>query len=558
MRSPATPRALADSVHSASLARDPFVATMLGVPGHDAEVPDVRRAADERFRSVLQEHREAAREIDPATLAAADRTTLVCVLSFTERGLASLDAALVEHALSPLLEGPSRLFGTASRTRLTSPQAAADYLERTRRYPDYLQGCIERLRAGSAEGRPPVASGAQNVLAQLDGYLAISGDDPLSSVAPPAGWDGAAAWQEELASVVRDHVRPQIARYRDVVADELLPRARPDEAAGLVHLPRGAEDYAALVRVHTTLDVTPEQVHQTGVEAVAALREQMTELASGLGLTSYEQVLEAFRASATTVGAEEGMAEARAAVARAEAVVGQWFAPPLPPPCLVEPMSEHLAKAGMPPHYTPPSLDGSRQGTYWYNATVVGIGGGWERESTAFHEAVPGHHLHLSRTLALPDLPTLQTQSFVTAHAEGWGLYAEVLADEMGLFSSAEQRLGMLGMQMFRAARLVVDTGLHALGWSRDQALTYFRATVPLADSDLVAEVNRYIALPGQALAYLTGQREILRLREEARKQLGERFDIRGFHSAVLDAGAVPLPALATAVQAWMEEVERG
>ena len=551
----ATPRELADAVHAASLARDPFVATQLGVPGHDTEVPDVRRRADDAFRAVLEQNAEAARQIDPAPLSAADRTTLVCVRSFTERGLASLDAALVEHALSPLLEGPSRLFGTASRTRLQTPQQAADYLVRTRRFPDYLEGCLERLREGVAGGRPPVASGAHNVLAQLDGYLSGDGADPLSAVEPPAGWDGARAWREELSAIVSDEVRPVIARYREVVATELLPVARPDEKAGLVHLPRGVEDYAGLVRVHTTLDVRPEQVHQTGRDAVAELREQMTALAAGLGLSSYGEVLEAFRRSAESVSAEEGMAEARAAVARAEAVVDQWFEPPIPPPCLVEPMSEHLARAGMPPHYTPPSLDGSRQGTYWYNATLVGIGGGWERESTAFHEAVPGHHLHLSRTLALPDLPTLQTQSFVTAHAEGWGLYAEVLADEMGLFSDPEQRLGMLGMQMFRAARLVVDTGLHALGWTRDEALTFFRETVPLAESDLVAEVNRYIALPGQALAYLTGQREILRLRADARARLGERFDIRGFHSAVLDAGAVPLPALATAVEAWIERV---
>ena len=209
----------------------------------------------------------------------------------------------------------------------------------------------------------------------------------------------------------------------------------------------------------------------------------------------------------------------------------------------------------VPPHYSPPSEDGSRVGTYWFNELHPAVGAGWSLETTAFHEGVPGHHLQLARMLHLPAVPKLQTQGFVTAHAEGWGLYAEVLADEMGLYTSDEQRLGTLAAQLFRAGRLVVDTGIHALGWSRDTAVERLTETADFPRMFVESEVDRYIGVPGQALAYQTGLQEILRLRTEAQASLGERFDIKGFHGAVLDSGALPLPALGTAVRAWSSSV---
>ena len=546
-------RALADDLHERVVARDPFGATMLGVPGYDALVPDVRRAADEAHRSAVTALLEQAAAVDPAGLSPADRITLSCVRSATERELADVAAATVEHSLSPLSHGPAQVTMTASRTRLADPAAAADYLERTRGYADYLDGCAERLREGAARGRTPVASSLAVVRTQVEQQLSADGPDALRSVAPPAGWAGADAWRADLDTAVADHVLPALARYRDLLVDELLPVARPDERPGLVHLTGGEEDYAALVCVHTTLPLTAAQVHETGREVVAEITARMRELGAGLGLGSFEEVLSAARAAAGSVDAETAMARAREAVRRADQVVPEWFSPPLPPPCLVEAMDATVAAAGMPPHYTLPSLDGSRQGTYWYNAVVPGAGSGWDLEATAFHEAVPGHHLQLSRMLGLADLPGLQTQSLVTAHAEGWGLYAEVLAGEMGLYSGDEQRLGALGVQLFRAARLVVDTGLHALGWSRAAATEWFAATVPLPEPFLASEINRYIGIPGQALAYMTGLRELLRLRGEASAALGDRFDVRGFHSAVLDSGALPLPAVGTAVATWVD-----
>jgi len=206
--------------------------------------------------------------------------------------------------------------------------------------------------------------------------------------------------------------------------------------------------------------------------------------------------------------------------------------------------------------YFPPSRDAGRPGAYLFNALRPSAGVGWDLEATAYHEAVPGHHLQLSRAQLQTELPALQRDLVVTAAVEGWGLYAEHLAGEMGLYSSDFALLGALAARMMRAARLVVDTGMHAFGWSYERALTYLIEHVGMPEAFLAAETNRYIGLPGQALSYYVGYQELLRLRAEAERRAaaaGETFEIRGFHGAVLDAGSVPLPALGTAVATWLD-----
>jgi uncharacterized protein (DUF885 family) len=225
---------------------------------------------------------------------------------------------------------------------------------------------------------------------------------------------------------------------------------------------------------------------------------------------------------------------------------------PLPDACVVTPMPPTVAEAGMAPHYTPPRTDGSRPGTYWFNTVRATAGTGWDLEATAFHETVPGHHSQLARVQLLPELPLLQQLPFTT-HAEGWGLYAERLAGEYGLYSSTEAEIGAVYVEMFRAARLVVDTGLHAFGWSRQRATDWFMEHVALAEGFLHNEIDRYIAWPGQALAYMVGQREILRLRDEARATTGARFSIPAFNAVVLDSGSLPMPVLADVVRRWSE-----
>jgi uncharacterized protein (DUF885 family) len=224
---------------------------------------------------------------------------------------------------------------------------------------------------------------------------------------------------------------------------------------------------------------------------------------------------------------------------------------PLPDPCAVTPMPDTVADSGMAPHYTRPRADGSRPGTYWFNTRRLGAGAGWDLEAVAFHETVPGHHSQLARQQRLANLPLLQQLS-ITVHSEGWGLYSERLAGELGLYSSVEAEIGSVYVEMHRAARLVVDTGMHALGWSRQQARDFLLEHVALSADFLTAEIDRYIAWPGQALAYMVGQREILRLREHARSSLNGAFNLPAFNGALLDHGNVPMPVLANIVDDWI------
>ena len=239
---------------------------------------------------------------------------------------------------------------------------------------------------------------------------------------------------------------------------------------------------------------------------------------------------------------------------RAEARAGEFFPAPLPAPCEVTPMPEVVAVSGAAPHYTPPRLDGGRPGTFWFNTERPTPGTGWDLEVVAFHEAVPGHHLQLSRLQLLTDLPALQRQRSFTVFSEGWGLYAEQLAEEAGLYTDDRALLGSVSSSLMRAARLVVDTGIHAFGWSREQALEFIAGHVPMPREVLAAEIDRYVVMPGQALAYLTGKLEILRIREEAQRRLGPAFSLPAFHAAVLDHGSLPMPALARSITGWLDE----
>ena len=281
------------------------------------------------------------------------------------------------------------------------------------------------------------------------------------------------------------------------------------------------------------------------------------QLGATIGLSDLAAIHEALRASARQTRPQDAIELAVRAIRRAEAQAAEVFPAPLPPPCMVTPMPSVVAASGMAPHYTPPRLDGGRPGTFWFNTETPTAGTGWDLEGVAFHEAVPGHHLQLSRVQMLTDLPDLQRLHHITVFGEGWGLYAEQLAGEMGLYSDTRSELGAITASLMRAARLVVDTGLHAFGWSRARAVEFFVAHVPMPPEFLAAEIDRYIAWPGQALAYLTGKAEILRLRADAELRLGSAFSLPAFHAAILDSGSLPMPVLRRNIDSWVSDEQR-
>jgi uncharacterized protein (DUF885 family) len=398
--------------------------------------------------------------------------------------------------------------------------------------------------------RLPVAPLVDAALAWTGDILSRPAPDALVAPEPPEGWDGATAWRQERDAAAAEVVAPALARWAEQLR-AVLPDARPPEKAGLAYLPGGDEDYARCIRAHTTLEPTPDELHHSGLAEIERLEDRALRLGAEIGLGDLGAVHEALRRSAGERSPEEAVVAAREAVRRAEAAAGEAFPSPLPPPCAVEPMPAVVGAAGTAPHYTPPRLDGGRPGTYWFNTQVPTAGAGWDLESVAFHEAVPGHHLQLSRLQLLSDLPDLQRHRHIAVFSEGWGLYAEGLAEEMGLYRDERALLGAVTNALMRAARLVVDTGLHAFGWGRAEAVDFFAEHVPLPAEFLAAEVDRYIMWPGQALAYLTGKLQIAEARQEARRRLGDRFALPAFHAATLDHGSLPMAVYRRHVARW-------
>ena len=546
-------RNLADRFHERWLHANPFAATMYGIPGYDDLLPDDSAAGQQAWRAEAERFLGEAGEIGRAQLTPADAVTLDCTTQAAAQEVAGVDLAADEHTVTAMqYSGPAMFLAVAARTVLVDEAAAENYLTRVRGSGAWLDQISGRLRDGARSGRLPVGPLAEQAITWVETILATPESSPVLAPKPPQDWDRAAAWEEERRSAVADVVQPALARWADTVR-EVLPQARSSEHAGLKWLPDGEADYARAIRVYTTLPLSAEELHQTGLDHVAALEARAVELGKGLGLSGRDEVLAAIRDSAGKIAPQEAVGRAIAAVRRAEERAPEFFPAPLPPPCDVTPMPDVVALAGAAPHYTPPRLDGGRPGTFWFNTLRPTAGTGWDIDVVAFHEAVPGHHLQLSRLQLLTDLPALQRQRSLPVFSEGWGLYAEQLAEETGLYTDERGLLGAISTALMRAVRLVVDTGLHAFGWSRERAVQYAVDHVPLPPEFMAAEIDRYIVMPGQALCYLTGKLEIERLRDEARLRLGPAFSLPGFHAAVLDHGSLPMPTLARSIANWLD-----
>jgi uncharacterized protein (DUF885 family) len=550
---------LADELTGLLFRTDPFWASAQGMREYAGQVPDVSPQAQQAWRDQVVGIAVRCDQLEQDASDSQGQLLLAAVRDQAVRELAAADSRVEEFSVTTFpLTGPSAMLLMASRTLIDDSDSAAAHLSRCRRLPDYVDQCTARLRAAARDGLLPVAPLVSDAIRQLRDHLAHPERDPMLSHRPPEGWAGAAAWQDEVQRAVRDGIGPAIGRHIDALT-ELLPVCRPPERAGLLHMPGGVAAYACSVRNGTTLPLDPDEIHRIGLAALAEIEERIAELgaralgARALGSSGIEDITARLRdeVSRSALDGSDAMATAAQAVARAQQRVTEMFHPPLPPQCMVEPMPTHMAAFGAPPYYSPPARDGSRPGAYLFNSVQPGQAGSWALEATAFHEAVPGHHVQFSRLQLMPDLPLLLTAFYVVPHGEGWGLYAERLADELGLYSDDMQRLGMLACAAWRAVRLVVDSGLHARGWSRDQAFRFAFAHSPMPEGFIRAEIDRYIALPGQALGYHIGQQEILRLRDNAQARLGAAYDIRDFHSAVLDHGSLPLTLLRKVVDDW-------
>jgi uncharacterized protein (DUF885 family) len=552
--------ALADDLVQLLFEADPLFASLSGVHDHDAELADLTEAGQQALAGRLRQVAAAAQAVDPAGLAAADRLTREVVGTVAADQADVLAAGGVEWQVTDLWVAPAaRVLADLPLCTVPEPEHAAAYLRRLAALDGYLAAAADRHEAGVAADRAPVARLVRAAIEQLDGYLAAPAADPLAEVAPPAGWAGADGFRHEVAAVLEGSVRPAFRRYRGRLAG-IEPAGRGDDRAGLCWLPGGEDAYRTLVRAHTTAPRGPDELHHTGLELLARLAEEYAEIGSRVfGSTDPAEVMRRMRddPALRCTSAEQMLADARAAVARAEEAAPRWFGRVPAQQCVVAAVPAADEARAVFAYYIQPALDGSRPGTYWQYTRDPAGQHQHVLEFTAFHEAVPGHHLQLALTQGRPDLPLLRRVFEFDGHGEGWALYCERLADEMGLYTGDIARLGMLSGDSLRASRLVVDTGLHALGWSRAQAVDFLRANTPLAPADVEVEIDRYLAGPGQALAYMVGRLEIQRLRADAERRLGAAFDIRAFHDVVLGAGALPLSTLDTHVGEWLADAAR-
>jgi uncharacterized protein (DUF885 family) len=552
--------ALAAEYWDAHLRAHPLQATEIGDRRFDDKLPDNTPAARERELAALAALRARVDAVPAASLSSGDRVTRALLLGEIDGELAFGSCALDDWAVDAR-DGTQVVF-----MRLPELQPVRTVAEgwrlagRLEKMGAYIDQETANLRRGLAAGKVATADEIRRVLGQLDDLLAKPDDKwPLRApaAAAHANWPAPErlAFTRAVDAAIAAAIRPAFERLRAALRSEILPRARDEAHAGILNVPGGAACYAKLVKVHTSLDLPATELHRIGLEELARIHAEMARVGkAAFGSGSLPDLRRRLRGNPTAFFRARGDIEAaaRKALARAQAAQPRFLGRLPRTPCVVKRIDAFEEKDAPIAYYRPAAVDGTRPAVYYVNTYKPETRARYEVEALAFHESVPGHHIQIAIAQELTGLPEFRKHAGVTAFVEGWGLYAEGLADELGLYKGARERLGRLNFDAWRASRLVVDTGIHAMGWSRSQAIAFFEDNAILARDNIVNEVDRYIAWPGQALAYKVGEREIRRLRADAEKRLGPKFDVKAFHDLLLGGGAVSLPVLRTRIEEWL------
>ena len=554
--------ALFEQHWEAQMRAHPEWATHLGDHRFGDRLGDASPAASAAEFGRQREALAAARQLPPESLSATDRVSLEVFIHGLEDELATEPFKGYRSMSLGAIAGFQTDFAELLTASPVARRAEVEQmLARMAAYPLRVDQEIAKLREGQALGWVPPKDVLDRVLALIDAQLAPPLEQspyflPFTRLGLGIAAADQNALRERARRAVAEHVLPAMRRLRAFVADEYRPAA--PAAGALSRYPDGDKVYAILVRANTTTtDLSAAQLHAIGERELARLRAGMEAVQREVGFVgSFDEFVAHLNTDPKYFHASpEAQLDGYRAIAKR-------IDPELPRLFAVLPRAPYGVRA-MPAHMSPdraesydlPALDGSTPG--WFNANTAGFRTRpiWSMETLVAHETVPGHHLQVARAVELGELPTFRRGSGYTVYSEGWALYAETLGFELGLYKDPTSRFGHLQAQALRAARLVVDTGLHAFGWSRQRAIDYLHERTGKDLPFVTSEIDRYTSWPGQALAYMTGQLKIIELRERARAQLGERFDIRRFHMAVLDQGSVPLPVLERAVDAWIASV---
>jgi uncharacterized protein (DUF885 family) len=543
---------LADRFWEGILERDPTWATLLGDERYNDRWPDLGaagRAADEAaYRSALAEAAAIPSEgLDPEQVITRDLVTLI-----SENQLAALEQKQYQLALDHM-SGPQVWPAEMAQYQAAeSPEGLDKLLARYAGYPALIEQYIETLSEGVSDGRTAATVPVRRALEQIDRLLAMApADNPATAMARVVDDS-----RPRVAESVEQHVYTGLRRLRDYLAQDYEPHAR--EEPGLSATPGGEDAYRLAIRTQTSVDTNAEEVHAFGLADLDSIEAEMDEIAHRLGHPDRHALRTALLEDTSnhTSDPEALVRLAQDQTDRAYAAAPNYFGRIPSANCIVKPVEPYREAESPPAFYMPPTIDGSRQGQYYINTYQPEDRQLHRIAAITFHEATPGHHFQIGIEMELKGLPpfrTLGARMAGGAYVEGWGLYTERLADEMGLYADDRERMGMLEAQAFRAARLVVDSGLHAMGWSRQQAVDFMhqRGSLPMVDAEI--EVDRYTVWPAQALCYKIGQREIERARADVSSQMGSRFDLRAFHDEVLGHGSLPLATLRREILGWVE-----
>ncbi len=448
--------------------------------------------------------------------------------------------------------------GLAEVLPFASVKDYQDWLKRMAAVPTLVDQAIALMREGAKSGNVPPKVLMQRVPAQIAAQIV---SDPTKSpfYRPFLNFSDAIpaserpALQAQAQQVVRDRLVPAYRKLASFVNDEYMAKTRDSIAAA--DLPNGKAYYDFLARYYTTTDLSAAQIHAIGLKEVARIRGEMEKVKAQTGFKG--SMADFFTYLRTDPKFFEKTPEAllthyRALAKRIDPELVKAFKIIPRQPYGVRPIPDNIAPDTTTAYYQQGASDGSRPGYYYVNLYKPEVRPTWEMMPLSLHESVPGHHFQFARGLELPDAPMFRKTAYFVAYGEGWGLYAEQLGYPMGLYDDPYDRFGQLTYEMWRAVRLVVDTGMHSMGWSREKAIAYFKDNAAKTDQDIVNEVDRYIGTPGQALAYKIGQMKISELRDRARKALGPKFDLREYDDAVLETGSVPLDALERHIDAWI------
>jgi uncharacterized protein (DUF885 family) len=536
-------RALADRYWDRLVELEPILGTEVGDERYDHRLPDPSEAGRARRAEVHGEVLVVLRAIDRTSLDMLGRTTVDLMETVARRDLRSLEHRTDRFQAVSHLWGPGTLLADiGSLQQADTPERRERYLARLRAVPAFLDAVIEVAREGEDTGETAPDVVVDRAIAQVDRLLALDPEDS-PALRPLAG-----APPEERAGfvhVIREALTPAYARYAEALRDH---RTRVRDTIGVCDMPDGDAKYAAEILSWTTLPLDADRIHQVGRETLAAIQEERREIARALGHAEAAAALDEYQASGRNVASsrEEMVRLAVEQVERGWDAAPRYFGRMPRANCEVRKVEEYR-EADMPfAFYQGPTEDGSRPGVYYVNTSDLPERPLHHLASTTYHEANPGHHFQVSIEQEMDGRPAIRRFGGLlagSAFIEGWALYCERLADEMGLFLSQYERLGMLDAQAFRAARLVVDTGIHAFRWDRDRAIReMIEAGVPSLDATI--EVDRYIAMPGQALSYMIGQLEIQRWRRDAEHAEGASFSVKDFHDRLLGLGSVPLTTL--------------